>query len=69
MRDRENLRRERIKRETEAALHDSGLRFSNVNSRAAAPLRNRQNRQNQGNNRAVCAQTVFRSHVSQLLGT
>jgi hypothetical protein len=27
MRDRENLRRERIKRETEAALHDSGLRL------------------------------------------
>jgi len=27
MRDRENSRRERIKRETEAALHDSGLRL------------------------------------------
>ena len=27
MRDRENLRRERIRRETEAALHDSGLRL------------------------------------------
>jgi hypothetical protein len=27
MRDRENLRRDRIRRETEAALHDSGLRL------------------------------------------
>ena len=27
LRERENLRRERIKRETEAALHDSGLRL------------------------------------------
>ncbi len=27
LRERENLRRERIKRETETALHDSGLRL------------------------------------------